>query len=342
MIIIPRENPLIRDLNSYYLNIERLVEHYQGEMGSGGIHFKSATAEGMVFFDDTALISGLYADKAGQISGHQVIPQILDTLQNNNFKVSIYPIEPDKVHYWSKLSESTPLHTDLSAEFTDLDRLIAKMQSEKLTGYIDVSLGNGEKGGLICFETGAIIECSCSVDPNGNSAPEAARDYLIQQSRAEGGIFNVNRISLQHEGARIEPPPEAVPSSPPPDKQETPPATPTAPPIEMVRDFLLVFEKTVKTKKKRHAGNFDKLLRKKFMQKAEKYEFLDPFTAEFVYSAGVVNYSGSVGTDLLLQGVVESAKELAEELGILLDFINSLNPWREKYAAQMPVMDIEL
>ena len=145
MIIVPKASPVIKDLNSYYLNIERLIEHYRGELVSGCIHFASKTAEGILFFDDTALVSGVMEDKNGQINGPDAIDAIIHALQNNNFSVAIYGIDPDIIHFWSRLPEATPLHSDLSAEFTDLDRLIAKMRSEKLTGFIDVSFAKHKK-----------------------------------------------------------------------------------------------------------------------------------------------------------------------------------------------------
>ena len=40
MVIIPREKPIIENLNIYYLDVKKLLEHYQGEVGSGGVFFK--------------------------------------------------------------------------------------------------------------------------------------------------------------------------------------------------------------------------------------------------------------------------------------------------------------
>ena len=36
MFVTPKENPILASLNSYYVNIERLIEHFQGEVGCGG------------------------------------------------------------------------------------------------------------------------------------------------------------------------------------------------------------------------------------------------------------------------------------------------------------------
>ena len=51
MLVIPKEKPVVENLNSFYLDIRKLFEHYQGELGSGAVHFKSPSAEAVVFFD---------------------------------------------------------------------------------------------------------------------------------------------------------------------------------------------------------------------------------------------------------------------------------------------------
>ncbi len=37
-MLIPRERPYLEGLNSYYLQLEKFIEHLQGEIGSGGVH----------------------------------------------------------------------------------------------------------------------------------------------------------------------------------------------------------------------------------------------------------------------------------------------------------------
>ena len=46
MFIVPRKKPVVENLNVYYLDIKKMLEHYQGAIGSGGVYFKSHAAEG--------------------------------------------------------------------------------------------------------------------------------------------------------------------------------------------------------------------------------------------------------------------------------------------------------
>ena len=67
MVVVPKEKPVISDLNSYYVDISKLIEHYQGEIGSGGIYFKSAHAKCVIFFDKDQILNGFFQDKNGEI-----------------------------------------------------------------------------------------------------------------------------------------------------------------------------------------------------------------------------------------------------------------------------------
>ncbi|MBI9083052.1 MAG: hypothetical protein JEZ11_05600 [Desulfobacterales bacterium] len=338
MIIVPKTDPIIKNLNSYYLNIERLIEHYRGELASGGIHFVSNTAEGILFFDDIALLGGVMEDKTGRISGTGAIASIIATLQNNNFTVAIYGIDPDIIHFWARLPEAIPLHSDLSAEFTDIERLIAKMSSEKLTGFIDVSFAKGGKNGILFFNDGNIVNCTCSWKADGVDNLSGATQQLLVQAvrKAPDGVFNVSRIPLEKATQGV---PEIVPDIDATEESASKAAEPT---LAMAQDLLLILEKTVKTHKKKQATDFGKLLRKKFIKKAERYDFLDPFSGEFEYADGTIRYKGSAEIAQVLQGVIESAKELADELGLLYEFVNNTAPWKEKYASETSGADIDI
>ena len=121
MIIIPREKPVVENLNSYYLNIEKFYEHYQGELGAGVVHFKSPIVEAVVFFDEQTLINGAYEDRKERLNGPAAIDRVNKTAMQNNFAVSVFRILPERLYFWAYLSNSKVLHSNLSSEFTDLE-----------------------------------------------------------------------------------------------------------------------------------------------------------------------------------------------------------------------------
>ena len=62
MIIIPRGKQVKTDLNTYYLDMAKLIEHCQGELGTGSIYLKSPFAEGLIFFEEDTIINVFFQD----------------------------------------------------------------------------------------------------------------------------------------------------------------------------------------------------------------------------------------------------------------------------------------
>jgi len=326
MIIIPKGKPVIQNLNSYYLVFDKLLEHYQGELGSGGIHIKSSAAEGIVFFDENNILNGIFRNKGNLIDGTTAIGEITKSLSNNAFSVAVYKIDPDKIHFWANLQRMEAYYKNLSTEFTDLGGLVNKMRSERLTGYIEVFIEGGKESGLIFFNNGAIVGSSCSWERGGLNNSDKNTEILIRKSRESGGIFNVNKISVTKKAKEIAP--------------KTREAEKTPFRFDMIQQLLNLFEKAVLENKKIKPG-FDTLLKRKFMEKVDEYDFLDPFAAEFQYAKGKVQYTGKADNELLARAIVECVGELADELGMQHVLPKHLVDWTTTYSYEIKKLNIE-
>jgi len=326
MIVIPKNMPVIEGLNSFYLNVARFIEHYIGEVGTGGIHFLSGKAEGVVFIDDNAILNGIFKDKSGKLEGAEAVAHIVKNGGENTFAVAVYEIKPEYVHFWSNLSHAEVLHHNLSTEFTDLKKLIMKMQSEKLTGYVEVTIkGVAEKGTVFLY----MGNISGSLFPwNREKLINSRQDMkkLIETSEKSGGEFNVYQVKLIQNDLS-----DTLDTS-----QEAAPAETNAPDmsIAIIEELLTIFENTFQSNKKGKT-DFRTLLKRKFVEKAEAYDFLDPFAAEFQYADGKIEYSGKAGTDILARGIVDCIKEIAEEIDIYYPLLKAIVPWTNKYAAEI-------
>ena len=325
MVVIPKQQPVLENLNIYYLDVRKLLEHFQGEIGSGGIHFQSHAAEGVIFFDQDQLVSGFFQDKKVSISGNEAVERLLTAGDEYNFSVNIYQIGPEEVYFWASIPTAEKIYKNLSTEFTDLEGLIKKMSAEKMTGYIDVTIGSGEEKGLIFLINGKIMGGSYSW---GNGAPSPSKknqDLLIQKTKELGGVFNVCRISFKNSQADN----QSVALKP--DKPK--------PAIVMMEALLNVFEKVVHEKRKKKA-DFQKLLKQKFVENAERFSFLDPFAGEFEYAEQKITLSGRVSDEDLVDGIVAVVNEMARELGLQSALIVNLDSWLEEYADELKVYDI--
>ena len=149
----------------------------------------------------------------------------------------------------------------------------------------------------------------------------------MAKSRESGCIFNVRKISLKK---------ETVSSVPPQKEEET-----VFNALDMIQELLIILENTIRSNKKIKT-DFDTLLKRKFVEKADVYDFLDPFAAEFQYTRGKATFIGDTDYLQLAKAVVDSVKELAGELGITNTFADGLVNWRERYSAEIVKFGFDL
>lgn len=305
MVIIPKEKPVIENLNSYYVNMERLFEHYQGELGSGGFHLQSSSVEGAIFFDKDALLDGVLMDKEGETTGKEAVDRMMTAAAENNYVIGVYEIDPEKIYFWASITAAKKIYKDLSTEFTDLDGLINKMSAEKLTGFIEVSIDDGKDGAVLFFHSGQFIGGSYTWENGDVDGSEENRDRLVKKTKEAGGIFHVSKISVRKKDKK-------------PLAQPAPEEAPESTVFQSLEALLARFEGMVDNGGK-NGSKFSILLRKKFVEMADRFAFLDPFAGEFEYADRKVSFIGEAGDKDLTEGVVAAVVELAEDLGMLSD-----------------------
>jgi hypothetical protein len=331
MIIVPKEQPVIGNLNSYYVKVAKLVEHFQGEIGCGAVHFKSVSAEGILYFDKDEILNGVFRDRAEESAGSNAVAALLAAAADTNFSLSVYGIPPEEIYFWSTIPDAKLIYQDLSTEFTDLEGLIKKMKSEALTGFIEVIIDGGPQGGLLFFNNGEVIGGSYSWHQSATSKDTADQEDLIRRSKDKGGIFHVSRMPLAGTAQN--------------QAQEWPIEElfekPSGRIITAIEELLVVFERIVSNRKGRDT-DFNTLLSRKFVEKADTYPFLDPFVAEFRYVDKTVSFTGDTNDATLLRGVVECIRELEEELGILADVRDNVSGWTKKYAKEIEALGVRI
>ncbi len=329
MIIVPKENPILDKLNSYYIRIPKLIEHFQGEIGSGIVFIKSMTDEGSIVFDKDEVLMGVLVKRGEMTVGEQAIDAFLNIDENASFSVSVYRINPDEIHFWSNLPNAKRIYQDLSTEFTDLEGLIKKMKNEELTGIIEVEISDGKDSGLLLMNGGNIIGGSYSWVDSRQPSSQSDTEILIQKTKSDGGIFHVSRLPSSKEDKM------AVPSSP------TASAIDRSAPrvVNAVEELLSIFERIILSRKNSPVA-FKTILNRKFVDKADKFLFLDPFAGEFKYSNRKIFVVSDVTDQELWDGVLECVSELVSELGLITVLQENLVAWKKKYHNELTLLGI--
>jgi hypothetical protein len=299
MILLPKDRPLIEGLNTYYLNITRFIEHFQGEIGSGAISFSSNFVQGVIYFDKDTIINGIMKAADKEIVGDNAINSLIQIAQTNNLSVNVYFIDPARIYFWSHLTDAEMIYKGLSSEFTDLEGLVKKMMAEKLTGYIEVLIGKDQDEAYLLFDQGVLVGGSYSWAKGKIDRSSENYEELLLKARERGAVFNVARVFLgpAREAASV------------PDKEESVNL------LSVLEELLVTVDQRLRETAKLK-GDFSVLLKKKFFEKSDVFPFLDPFDAEFQYTGGKILYEGGTPEEEVFKGVIQCLKELLSQLGV--------------------------
>ena len=332
MLVIPKEKPALGNLNSYYIQIPRLVEHFQGEVGCGALHFKSTSSEGIIFFDKDEILNGCAYGRNGDSTGRSVLSQLIRSTESTNYILSVYQIRTEDIYFWSNIPSAKRIYQDLSTEFTDLEGLVKKMSTEALTGFIEVRIRQRQEGGMILFNNGQICGGSYAWGQGDSQRDDQDLIRLSQLIKAHGGLFHVSRIPP------FDPTREAT-------EEELEPVEITNEPslriLSAVEELVGLFERIAKSVKQVD-GDFATLLKRKFVAKADKYPFLDPFAAEFIYTDRKITFVGDTTDEELMRGILESVTEIADEINVQKQFGSSLQTWAKKYKPEVEGLNLRL
>ena len=200
------------------------------------------------------------------------------------------------------------------------------MSAEKLTGFIDISIGEGDEGGLVFISSGEIVGGSFSWAQDETATTKENIDRLVEKTKTSGGLFQVSRIPITSNADK-----DAAVTK---NKQSHHALT-------MVEELMSIFESVVTTRKRKKT-DFNSLIRKKFIEKADQFGFLDPFAAEFEYRNRKVAFNGDVDDKELLTGIVTTLGELASDLDVTEEYRTCSLPWQNKYENQLKSFEIAM
>ncbi len=321
MVIFPGDRPVIEGLNSYYLDAAKLLEHYQGQLGSGVIHFMSAAAEGTILFDKDGLLEGAYEGRGKNIRGKAAVDHLVRSASGHNYTINVYQVDADQIYFWSSMLGAARIYENLSTEFTDLEGLIKKMASENLSGYIEISLNTSGDVGVMFFRNGQFLGGSYSRQTGILDRSREEKESIIQKAKSEGAVFHVSSIHpvKGEEGKEAKAPSQDL--------------------IESLEELLVLGENLFRSSKATKE-DFRTLLKKKFLELAEAYPFLDPFAGEFEYVDHKIRFKGEASEADLAAGLFASMKSLAREADAKGELKAGMDGWLKKHGRRLVLLGV--
>lgn len=301
-MIFPKGQAVYENLNTSFTNFGELLLDLKANSFTGYVQVSFWEYEGILFLDNGNIANAVEEAGATRATGQEAVNSITSKVQDKDGTISVYGLSGDMVTLLASVVRSEAVHKDLSTDFTSLEQLITKLQSEGHTGYVEVSMKDEKGAGIIFLQDGDAIESILSTNGNAISGTQVVA-RIVETASTVGAAFNVYRASVA----------EAF------DESAAVMAGFELPQLlEVWQEIISTVERTVDGLSSE--GHFLTTFKDTLIERASDYPFLDPFSAEFEYQDGHIAFHGQ-SVKNFSQGLGEClaaaiAKLAAESAGV--------------------------
>jgi hypothetical protein len=294
-MLFPKNQVLHENLNTSFTQLDALLAELRSNQFTGYVQITGWEYKGILLFDTGRIINASEDAKGQSRQGPTAAAGIAVKGREKDNAISVYRLSAEVTQVLANLLVGEPIYKDLSSDLTGLDKLVAKLQSERLTGAINARSMKKQNAATILMRDGQVLECTLS--SQGNVTSGQILDKIIQAMLDDAALFTVYRTDM----TRV--------YSPDLDLADS-----FARPGMMVlwQTVLQMVETTTDGSVK--SGAFNSALRRACIGLATNYPFLDPFAGEFEYREGQIKFEGQATVAQFNAGLSQCLAQTVREL----------------------------
>lgn len=273
-MLFPKGQALYENLNTSFAQLDAMVDELKSNQFTGYVQLSAWEYEGILLLDTGNMVTAIEDTKSQRRLGPTAAEGIAAKGREKDGTVSVYRLSAEMIQLLANLFTSEPIYKDLSSDLTSLDKLIAKLESEKHTGYVQVRMLKNQNAATLFLREGQILESALSAKGRVVSGLKIV-DQIIESAASENSLFTVYRADL----AKL-----------------------YGDGIDLADSFarrgtLSLWQEVLKsvesaTDGMTRAGVFVTAFKRACIAQANAYPFLDPFAAEFEYRDGQIKFDG--------------------------------------------------
>lgn len=267
-MLLPREKPFLSGLNSYYLDVEKFIQHLQGEIGTGCLYGRGADMELLVYFDESEIVRAITQHKGDPALVSEQTDHVLAALVNRSFQIAVYYLDADSIFFWGQLPAFKRAKEALSSARVSLPDLTFRLNKKSFSGFIEVEVEARPQCAVLFFHQGQRRGGSYYWSRGGLSVADDDYNTLLGLLQKSRGSYRLGYFTGE---------PAAAPAEPQPQEKTPEPAKTARQPTEIdnaVNEFLAIFLEAVGSKV---SAELIIDLKLKFIDFASIYPVLDPY-----------------------------------------------------------------
>ena len=309
-MIFPKKDAVYQNLNTSFTNFAEMLVDLKENSFTGVVQVSFWEYEGVLLLDNGTIINATEEINGQLISGQHAAKRVTTKTKDKDGTISVFALKGEMITMLASVVKSEIVYENLSTEFTNLEALITKLQTEDHTGYIQVDFQGDQQAGYIFLLAGRVIESLLSTRGEEISGTEIL-PQIIEFATRTGATFSVYQAAVEEAHSESE---GIMVSFDLPQLLEVWGAIIDA--VESVSDDLL------------DEGVFLNTFKETLIALANDYPFLDPFAAKFSYQDGKVSFNGDVKKNFsqgIGDGLWRTVEILAEQAALEgKDFFGSL------------------
>ena len=276
-MLFPKGQPVYENLNTSFAQLDAMLEELKSTQFTGYVHLTAWEYDGILLIDTGSIVNAVEENKQQQRHGPDAAEGISVKAKEKDGALNVYRLSAELTQLLASLFDSEPIYKDLSSDLTGLDKLFAKLQNEKHTGYIQIYMTKSKSVASIYLREGQVLDSALSSQGALLSGSKTLDDIILMTGD-EHSLFNVFRSDLAKAYSRQANLADSF------VRQEM---------LDLWQDILRQFETTLGDK----TGAFVTAFKRACIAQAASYPFLDPFAAELEYKDGNLKFIGqaSVG-----------------------------------------------
>jgi hypothetical protein len=316
-MLFPKGQVVYENLNTSFTQLDAMLSDLKSVQFTGYVQLTAWEYEGILLFDTGNIVNAIEDSKGQRRHGPSAAEGIAMRGREKDGALDVYRLSPEMTQLLANLFNSQAIYKDLDSDLTSLDKLVAKMQSEKLTGYIEIKMPKSQNAGTIFMRDGQVLDSVFSNKGNMVSGSKVA-EQIIQAAAAEPSTFTVFRADLT-----------AVYS----DNINLTDSFARESKLTFWQDVLKTFEATVDAGTK--PGTFLTAFKRASIDTATAYPFLDPFAAEFEYKEGNIKFSGQATIAEFNEGLSRVLELTLDKFGLTPSLKTAATTLKEKYRTKV-------
>ena len=199
-MLIPREKPHLEGLNSYYLHLDKFIEHLQGEIGTGAVYCSSTGMEMLIFFNEEEVLGTMLKEKDTPVSIVSSFEIVRNRFYSGSFRVKVFFLDQNAIYYWAQMPAFQRAKARLRSTEIPLPDLIFRLRMKQFSGFIEVQLTKKPEGGVLFFHEGDRIGGSYTWGTGGMSTANEDYNALLSRVQSNEGMFTFGSFIKEETG----------------------------------------------------------------------------------------------------------------------------------------------